>query len=105
MTVTAVQHEEHQYLALIRRVLDTGEARPDRTGTGTLALFAPPSLRFTPSSPPNARSSAASSMGSSGSIMRGSIWMRMRIKLGSALISSRSVLRRSGRGDTSHSSS
>ncbi|KAF5320399.1 hypothetical protein D9611_010756 [Ephemerocybe angulata] len=47
MTVTGAPHEEHQYLALIRRVLDTGEARPDRTGTGTLALFAPPSLRFT----------------------------------------------------------
>ncbi|KAF6757862.1 YOR074Cp-like protein [Ephemerocybe angulata] len=47
MTVTGAPHEEHQYLALIRRVLDTGGARPDRTGTGTLALFAPPALRFT----------------------------------------------------------
>ncbi|KAG9218720.1 hypothetical protein PLEOSDRAFT_26417 [Pleurotus ostreatus PC15] len=40
------QHEEYQYLDLIRRVIDTGDVRPDRTGTGTLALFAPPSLRF-----------------------------------------------------------
>lgn len=40
------QHEEYQYLNLIRRVIDTGDVRPDRTGTGTIALFAPPSLRF-----------------------------------------------------------
>ncbi|RSH92263.1 Thymidylate synthase [Saitozyma podzolica] len=39
-------HEEHQYLDLIRRIISTGQSRPDRTGTGTLALFAPPSLRF-----------------------------------------------------------
>ncbi|KZP18631.1 thymidylate synthase [Athelia psychrophila] len=39
-------HEEHQYLDLIRRVLDEGESRPDRTGTGTLSIFAPPSFRF-----------------------------------------------------------
>ncbi|KZT09300.1 thymidylate synthase [Laetiporus sulphureus 93-53] len=39
-------HDEHQYLSLIRAVLDTGEVRPDRTGTGTLSIFAPPSLRF-----------------------------------------------------------
>ena len=38
--------EEYQYLDLIRRVIATGQPRPDRTGTGTLALFAPPSLRF-----------------------------------------------------------
>lgn len=43
---TSAQHEEYQYLDLIRRVIDTGDVRPDRTGTGTLALFAPPSLRF-----------------------------------------------------------
>jgi hypothetical protein len=43
---TTARHEEHQYLDLIRRVLDTGATRPDRTGTGTLSLFAPPSLRF-----------------------------------------------------------
>ncbi|KAI0074515.1 thymidylate synthase [Panus rudis PR-1116 ss-1] len=40
------RHEEYQYLDLIRKVLDTGAIRPDRTGTGTLSLFAPPSFRF-----------------------------------------------------------
>lgn len=40
------RHEEYQYLDLIQRIISTGQARPDRTGTGTLALFAPPSLRF-----------------------------------------------------------
>lgn len=40
------QHDEDQYLDLIKRVLDTGAVRPDRTGTGTLSLFAPPNLRF-----------------------------------------------------------
>ena len=55
-------HEEYQYLDLIERILDTGEHRPDRTGTGTLSLFAPPQLRFALSKPdpatpsdPNAR--------------------------------------------------
>ena len=50
MTVPTAQnekpHEEHQYLNLIRTVLDTGAIRPDRTGTGTLSLFAPSPLRF-----------------------------------------------------------
>lgn len=32
-------HEEHQYLALVQRVLGTGVRRPDRTGTGTLSVF------------------------------------------------------------------
>lgn len=40
-------HEEHQYLNLIRDILARGEYRPDRTGTGTLSLFNPPTLRFT----------------------------------------------------------
>ena len=39
-------HDEEQYLSLIRAVLDTGDVRPDRTGTGTISLFAPPNLRF-----------------------------------------------------------
>ncbi|WRT64684.1 thymidylate synthase [Kwoniella shivajii] len=39
-------HEEYQYLDLISRIISTGQSRPDRTGTGTIALFAPPSLRF-----------------------------------------------------------
>lgn len=43
---TAPRHEEYQYLDLIRRILNEGEHRPDRTGTGTLSLFAPPQLRF-----------------------------------------------------------
>lgn len=40
-------HEEHQYLNLIGDILSRGEHRPDRTGTGTLSIFAPPPLRFT----------------------------------------------------------
>lgn len=34
------------YLALVRDVLDNGEARTDRTQTGTLSLFAPKPLDF-----------------------------------------------------------
>ncbi|KAL9021159.1 MAG: hypothetical protein Q9185_001559 [Variospora sp. 1 TL-2023] len=59
-------HEEHQYLNLIREILAYGEHRPDRfaipthtsisdederTGTGTLSLFAPTPLRFSLSRP------------------------------------------------------
>ncbi len=40
------RHEEYQYLDLIRHVIDNGQSRPDRTGTGTIAMFAPPALRF-----------------------------------------------------------
>ncbi|RKO96850.1 hypothetical protein CXG81DRAFT_10714 [Caulochytrium protostelioides] len=40
------EHEEYQYLRLVRLILDEGENRGDRTGTGTLSLFAPPSMRF-----------------------------------------------------------
>jgi thymidylate synthase len=40
------QHEEYQYLNLITHILHDGESRPDRTGTGTLSLFAPPQMRF-----------------------------------------------------------
>lgn len=40
-------HEEHQYLSLVSRAICDGEMRPDRTGTGTLSLFAPqPGLSF-----------------------------------------------------------
>ncbi|KAK5099783.1 Thymidylate synthase [Lithohypha guttulata] len=39
-------HEEHQYLNLIRTILAQGEHRPDRTGTGTLSVFCPPTIRF-----------------------------------------------------------
>ncbi|KAI9502973.1 thymidylate synthase/dCMP hydroxymethylase domain-containing protein [Coemansia spiralis] len=46
-TKTTVSNtEEKQYLDLIREILDKGERRGDRTGTGTIALFAPPQLRF-----------------------------------------------------------
>ncbi|KAG9234037.1 thymidylate synthase/dCMP hydroxymethylase domain-containing protein [Amylocarpus encephaloides] len=44
-------HEEHQYLDLIREILDNGEHRPDRTGTGTYSIFAPKPLKFSMSSP------------------------------------------------------
>jgi thymidylate synthase len=33
------QHPEQQYLDLVRRVLEQGDERHDRTGVGTLALF------------------------------------------------------------------
>ena len=38
--------EELQYLDLCQRIIDEGEFRPDRTGTGTYSLFAPLQLRF-----------------------------------------------------------
>ncbi|KAG0140787.1 hypothetical protein CROQUDRAFT_664690 [Cronartium quercuum f. sp. fusiforme G11] len=47
MASATSSHEENQYLDLVRRVIDLGQHRPDRTGTGTRSLFAPPQLRFT----------------------------------------------------------
>ena len=44
-------HEEHAYLNLVRAAIETGQHRADRTGTGTLSLFAPPPLRFSLSRP------------------------------------------------------
>ncbi|PSN69448.1 bifunctional dihydrofolate reductase-thymidylate synthase [Corynespora cassiicola Philippines] len=44
-------HEENQYLSLIRDILANGEHRPDRTGTGTYSIFAPPQLKFSLSQP------------------------------------------------------
>ncbi|EDO19548.1 hypothetical protein Kpol_1018p80 [Vanderwaltozyma polyspora DSM 70294] len=41
-----VNNEELQYLNLCQRIIDEGEDRPDRTGTGTYSIFAPPQLRF-----------------------------------------------------------
>lgn len=44
-------HEEYQYLNLIRDILDHGEHRPDRTGTGTYSIFAPSQMKFNLSRP------------------------------------------------------
>ncbi|KAF4308080.1 thymidylate synthase [Botryosphaeria dothidea] len=48
---SSTRHEEYQYLDLIREILANGEHRPDRTGTGTYSIFAPPQLRFSLSRP------------------------------------------------------
>ncbi|KAI2602898.1 thymidylate synthase [Hypoxylon fragiforme] len=40
------RHEEYQYLELVQEILDHGERRPDRTGTGTYSIFAPRPLKF-----------------------------------------------------------
>lgn len=39
-------HQEYQYLDLVENILICGEDRVDRTGTGTISLFAPPHMRF-----------------------------------------------------------
>ncbi|ORY11313.1 thymidylate synthase/dCMP hydroxymethylase domain-containing protein [Clohesyomyces aquaticus] len=49
--IAPTTHEEHQYLDLIRDILANGEHRPDRTGTGTQSIFAPPQMKFTLSRP------------------------------------------------------
>ena len=35
----ASRHEEYQYLDLVREVMDQGNVKDDRTGTGTFSLF------------------------------------------------------------------
>lgn len=45
MTVS-INKAEQAYLDLCQKIIDEGEHRPDRTGTGTKSLFAPPQLRF-----------------------------------------------------------
>jgi thymidylate synthase len=44
-------HEEYQYLSLIRDIIQNGEHRPDRTGTGTLAIPFPAQMKFALSRP------------------------------------------------------
>ncbi|KAL8674820.1 MAG: hypothetical protein Q9168_000801 [Polycauliona sp. 1 TL-2023] len=56
---TRPAHEEYQYLDLIREILADGEHRPDRTGTGTLSLFAPRPLRFSLSRPSDPSSTSS----------------------------------------------
>lgn len=48
---TQKAHEEYQYLHLIRDILDNGETRPDRTGTGTRAIPFPPQHKYSLTNP------------------------------------------------------
>lgn len=43
---TNTNESERGYLDLCKRIIEEGEFRADRTGTGTYSLFAPPQLRF-----------------------------------------------------------
>jgi thymidylate synthase len=45
-SATDLLTNEPAYLALLQHVLDHGHDRPDRTGTGTRSVFAPPPLRW-----------------------------------------------------------
>ncbi|KAK3496210.1 thymidylate synthase [Neurospora crassa] len=58
---TSKRHEEYQYLDLVRQILDEGELREDRTGTGTYSIFAPTPLKFALSRPSSYSSSGSSS--------------------------------------------
>ncbi|KAK9468742.1 thymidylate synthase/dCMP hydroxymethylase domain-containing protein [Lipomyces arxii] len=42
----SINPDEDAYLSLCDRILRFGEKRADRTGTGTMSLFAPPQMRF-----------------------------------------------------------
>ena len=37
--VTPAEHDELQYLSLVRKIIDTGSVKGDRTGTGVRSLF------------------------------------------------------------------
>lgn len=39
-------HEEHQYLRLVKNVIDKGVEKSDRTGVGTRSIFGPTNMRF-----------------------------------------------------------
>ncbi|VVT50143.1 uncharacterized protein SAPINGB_P002622 [Magnusiomyces paraingens] len=42
----SISREEQGYLDLCREIIENGETRSDRTGTGTKSIFGPPQLRF-----------------------------------------------------------
>ena len=37
--VTAPRHDEYQYLELIKRIIESGAEKDDRTGVGTKSIF------------------------------------------------------------------
>jgi len=37
--VKGVDHDEIQYLELVKRIIETGNKKSDRTGVGTLSIF------------------------------------------------------------------
>lgn len=39
LLVPNILHQEHQYLSLIQKIIEDGEVKPDRTGTGTRSIF------------------------------------------------------------------
>lgn len=42
----SISREEQGYLDLCHEIIENGETRSDRTGTGTRSIFGPPQLRF-----------------------------------------------------------
>lgn len=42
----AEDHEEHQYLRLVKDIIEKGLQKSDRTGVGTRSIFGPTNLRF-----------------------------------------------------------